>query len=145
VVAVSVHCIELDPKALSHTTMNPTEGMEKTNSATMERPEAIQEHFESLDPVEFARREKALLRKIDYRLMPCLLGMIVLKLVLLHRTKLGKACHSHLLVISTAMPSPMQESKELKKTSVLSETNTTLPFLCFLQVTLLSRSRPTCC
>ncbi len=65
--------------------MNPTEGMEKTNSATMERPEAIQEHFESLDPVEFARREKALLRKIDYRLMPCLLGMIVLKLVPFHK------------------------------------------------------------
>ncbi|OAF60424.1 hypothetical protein VC83_03600 [Pseudogymnoascus destructans] len=39
---------------------------------------AVHEHFESLDPVEFARREKALLRKTDYRLMPCLLGMIVL-------------------------------------------------------------------
>jgi hypothetical protein len=54
---------------------------EKTDIRTTERPEAVNEHFESLDPVEFARREKALLRKIDLRLMPCLLGMIVLKLV----------------------------------------------------------------
>lgn len=65
--------------------MNPTNGTEKANSMTAQRPEIIQEHMENLDPVEFARREKALLRKIDYRLMPCLLGMIVLKLVLLHR------------------------------------------------------------
>lgn len=65
--------------------MNPTDGTEKTNSMTAQRPGAVHEHFESLDPVEFARREKALLRKIDYRLMPCLLGMIVLKLVPLHR------------------------------------------------------------
>lgn len=85
VVLVSVHCIELDSKALFVATMNPTEGMEKTNSMTAQRPEAVQEHLESLDPVEFARREKALLRKIDYRLMPCLLGMIVLKLVPFHR------------------------------------------------------------
>jgi hypothetical protein len=28
---------------------------------------------------EYARKQKALVRKIDFRLMPCLLGMIVLK------------------------------------------------------------------
>lgn len=126
--------------------MNPTEGMEKTNSMTEQRPEAVQEHLESLDPVEFARREKALLRKIDYRLMPCLLGMIVLKWVTLHRPgREKKVYYSHLLVISTAMPSLMQEFKELRMTSVLSGTNTTLRSPFFLRATLLSRSLPTCC
>lgn len=33
----------------------------------------------SLTAEEFARKEKALVRKVDFRLMPCLLGMIVLK------------------------------------------------------------------
>lgn len=126
--------------------MTPTEGMEKTTNATMERPDAVHEHFESLDPVEFARREKALLRKIDYRLMPCLLGMIVLKLVVpCQRIKIGKTCYLHVLVISTAMPYPMQGFKELKMTSALLETNTIQRFLCFLRVILLSRSLPICC
>lgn len=94
-VLISVRCIVLYPKALSNAVMNPTEGMEKTNSMTAQRPEAVHEHFESLDPVEFARREKALLRKIDYRLMPCLLGMIVLKLVPLHRPGPEKKLIAH--------------------------------------------------
>lgn len=74
-------------EALPDTTMNPTEGTEKADNMTAQRPEIVQEHIENLDPAEFARREKALLRKIDYRLMPCLLGMIVLKLVLFHRLR----------------------------------------------------------
>ena len=32
-----------------------------------------------LSAEEYARKEKALVRKVDFRLMPCLLGMIVLK------------------------------------------------------------------
>lgn len=35
--------------------------------------------IESMDPAEFAAKEKALVRKIDFRLMPCLLAMIILK------------------------------------------------------------------
>lgn len=33
----------------------------------------------SLTAEEYARKEKALVRRVDLRLMPCLLGMIVLK------------------------------------------------------------------
>jgi hypothetical protein len=33
----------------------------------------------SLTAEEYARKEKALVKKVDFRLMPCLLGMIVLK------------------------------------------------------------------
>jgi hypothetical protein len=32
----------------------------------------------SLTAEEYARKEKALVRRVDFRLMPCLLGMIVL-------------------------------------------------------------------
>lgn len=35
----------------------------------------------SMDPVEYAAREKRLVRKIDFRLMPCLVLMIILKFV----------------------------------------------------------------
>ena len=35
----------------------------------------------SMDPAELAAKEKALVRKIDLRLMPCLIFMIVLKYV----------------------------------------------------------------
>lgn len=37
--------------------------------------------IESMDSVEFAAKEKVLVRKIDLRLMPCLLAMIILKQV----------------------------------------------------------------
>jgi hypothetical protein len=47
----------------------------------MESALVMNERLGALDPAELARREKLLVRKIDLRLMPCLLGMIVLKWV----------------------------------------------------------------
>ena len=50
--------------------------MSEAELATMEQLHIP--NFEG-DASDFARKEKALVRKIDLHLMPCLLGMIVLK------------------------------------------------------------------
>ncbi|TVY36390.1 hypothetical protein LSUB1_G004767 [Lachnellula subtilissima] len=37
--------------------------------------------LEAMEPTEYAAKEKRLVRKIDLRLMPCLIFMIVLKYI----------------------------------------------------------------
>lgn len=63
---------------------------------------------------DYARKQKALVRKIDFRLMPCLLGMIVLKYVF-NLTPIRPQYLRYCPAISTAMLCPMQEFKALRK------------------------------
>jgi hypothetical protein len=45
----------------------------------IESPVTPRSGIESMDPAEFSAKEKKLIKKIDLRLMPCLLAMIILK------------------------------------------------------------------
>tara|TARA_R110002060_G_scaffold24018_6_gene32610 strand:- start:37 stop:195 length:159 start_codon:yes stop_codon:yes gene_type:complete len=49
--------------------------MARTEPPTLEELDLI----EAMDPVEYVAKQKKLVRRIDMRLMPCLILMIVMK------------------------------------------------------------------
>lgn len=86
-------------------------------------------NFLPCDPVEYDALEKKLVRKVDWRLMPVLIAMIVLKYVA-HLIFPINAFNRYLLNFSTvtwtAMPFPMLVFRESKRILASFQDSTTL-------------------